>query len=124
MGIRRYWHFSPYERRKHDIGRCNYTPLNLGEVPDYYRRFVAPVDMVILKTCPKDENDHFNFGVANIWHRAVIERARMVVVEVNQRLPTHTRNRGAGYLPSTPAAPGTEAGLPKNSLLVLPRIAR
>ncbi len=27
------WHFSAYERRKHDAGRCNYTPLNLGEVP-------------------------------------------------------------------------------------------
>jgi acyl-CoA hydrolase/enoyl-CoA hydratase/carnithine racemase len=81
------WHFSSYDRRKHDAGRCNYVPLNLGEVPDYYRRFVAPVDMVILKTCPKDEHDHFNFGPSNIWHRAVIERARMVVVEVNQSLP-------------------------------------
>src|SRR5690348_2310877 len=30
------WHFSGYDRKKHDCGRCNYTPLNLGEVPDYY----------------------------------------------------------------------------------------
>ena len=27
------WHFSGYDRRKHDAGRCNYV-LNLGEVPD------------------------------------------------------------------------------------------
>jgi len=27
------WHFSGYDRKKHDAGRCNYMPLNLGEVP-------------------------------------------------------------------------------------------
>src|SRR5882672_6705918 len=48
------WHFSGYDRKKHDAGRCNYMPLNLGEVPDYYRRFLDPVDIVVLKTCPMD----------------------------------------------------------------------
>ena len=81
------WHFSGYDRRKHDAGCCNYMPLNLGEVPDYYRRFIEPVDMVILKTSPMDENGYFNFGVANIWHRAVIERAKVVIVEVTTGLP-------------------------------------
>ena len=33
------WHFSGYDRHKHDAGICTYIPLNLGEVPDYYRRF-------------------------------------------------------------------------------------
>ena len=46
------WHFGSYDRAKHDAGRCNYIPLNLGEVPAYYRRFVDPVDFVVLKTCP------------------------------------------------------------------------
>jgi len=45
-------HYSGYDRRKHDDGRCNYIPVNLGEIPDYYRRFIDPVDIVILKTCP------------------------------------------------------------------------
>src|ERR1700722_6766192 len=80
-------HFSGYDRQKHDAGRCNYMPLNLGEVPDYYRRFIEPVDMVILKTSPMYENGYFNFGVANIWHRAVIERAKVVIVEVTTGLP-------------------------------------
>ena len=81
------WHFSGYDRKKHDAGRCNYMPLNLGEVPDYYRRFLDPVDIVVLKTCPMDERGYFNFSAANLWHRAVIERARMVIVEVSQSLP-------------------------------------
>jgi len=80
-------HFSGYDRVKHDSARCNYVPLNLGEVPDYYRRFMAPVDIVILKTCPIDENGFFNLSAANLWHRAVIERARCVIVETTKGLP-------------------------------------
>ena len=85
-----YWfslHFSGYDRRKHDDGRCNYIPVNLGEIPDYYRRFIDPVDIVILKTCPIDEGGYFNLSAANLWHRAIIERARMVIVETTRGLP-------------------------------------
>ena len=81
------WHFSGYDRKRHDAGRCHYVPLNLGEVPDYYRRFLAPVDIAILKTCPMDENGYFNFSAANLWHRAVVESARIVIVEVSRGLP-------------------------------------
>ena len=81
------WHFSGYDRKKHDAGRCSYLPLNLGEVPDYYRRFLDPVDIAVLKTCPMDGNGYFNFSAANLWHRAVIERSRLVIVEVNPNLP-------------------------------------
>src|SRR5262245_31990774 len=80
-------HYSGYDRKKHDCGRCNYIPVNLGEIPDYYRRFIAPVDIVILKTCPIDEQGYFNFSAANLWHRAVVERARLVIVETSRGLP-------------------------------------
>ena len=80
-------HFSGYDRRKHDEGRCNYIPVNLGEIPDYYRRFIDPVDIVILKTCPIDEGGYFNLSAANLWHRAIVERARMVIVETTRGLP-------------------------------------
>jgi acyl-CoA hydrolase len=80
-------HYSAYDRRKHDDGRCNYIPVNLGEIPDYYRRFMDPVDVVVLKTCPLDEQGYFNLSAANLWHRAVIERARLVIVETSGELP-------------------------------------
>jgi acyl-CoA hydrolase len=35
------WHFSGYDRQKHDCGISHYIPVNLGEVPDYYRRFMG-----------------------------------------------------------------------------------
>jgi acyl-CoA hydrolase len=81
------WHFSGYDRKKHDAGRCTYMPLNLGEVPDYYRRFLPPVDIAVIKTCPMDERGYFNFSAANLWHRAVVENSKAVIVEVSRGLP-------------------------------------
>ena len=81
------WHFSSYDRAMHRDGRCNYIPLNLGEVPDYYRRFIDPIDIVAIKTCPMDEDGYFNFGPTNVWLRAIVERAKVLVVEVTKGLP-------------------------------------
>ena len=91
-------HFSGYDRAQHDAGRCNYLPLNLGEVPDYYRRFIDPVDIAVLKCCPMDEQGCFNFSATNLWHRALIERARCVIIEVTRGLPyAHGEHNGVHH---------------------------
>lgn len=88
-------HYSGYDRRQSDAGRCYYLPVNLGEIPDYYRRFIEPVDIVILKVCPLDERGYFNFSATNLWHGAIIERARTVIVEVTRGLPyAHGESNG------------------------------
>jgi acyl-CoA hydrolase len=81
------WHFSGYDRRQHDSGRCNYIPMNFGEIPDYYRRFLEPVDLVCIKTTPMDAHGNFNYGPSNAYHSAIAERARLVVVETNSSVP-------------------------------------
>jgi acyl-CoA hydrolase len=81
------WHFSGYDRAKHDGGNCTYLPLNLGEVTDYYRRFLDPVDIAVIKARPMDADGWFNFGPTSLWHRAVIDAARMVIIEVTDNLP-------------------------------------
>ncbi len=81
------WHFSSYDRRKHDARISHYIPVNLGEIPDYYRRFIDRGDVAILKTCPMDENGFFNFSGTNLWNRAIVERAKIVVVETCESLP-------------------------------------
>jgi acyl-CoA hydrolase len=80
-------HFSGYDRRMHDAGRASYLPVNLGEIPDYYRRFIEPVDVVVMKTCPIDADGYYNLSASNLWHRAIIERAKTVIVETSQALP-------------------------------------
>lgn len=81
------WHFSGYDRKKHDAGIAHYVPINLGETPDYYRRFIDPIDIAILKVRPKDADGVYNFGGTHLWHRAIVESAKTVIVEVNDNLP-------------------------------------
>jgi acyl-CoA hydrolase len=81
------WHFSGYDRRHHDAGRSNYIPMNFGEAPDYYRRFVDPIDVVCIKTTPMDEHGYFNFGGAVTYHKAMAERAKILVVETSTAMP-------------------------------------
>jgi len=81
------WHFSGYDRRQHDAGRCTYIPMNFGEAPDYYRRFVPPVDVACVKTCPRDGHGFYNFGAAVTYHKALLEHARVVVVETSETMP-------------------------------------
>ena len=80
-------HFSGYDRRKHDAGIASYLPVNLGEIPDYYRRFIAPVDILVLKAGPMDADGNFNLGPSNLWHRAIVERAKIVIVETSAAVP-------------------------------------
>ena len=81
------WHFGGYDRKKSDAGLQNYIPCNLGEISDYYRRFIDPPDIMVIKTCPIDANGYFNFSAANLWLRAIASRAKVVIAEVNSALP-------------------------------------
>ncbi len=81
------WHFSGYDRARHDEGRCDYIPMNFGEAPDYYRRFVDPIDVVCVKTCPLDQHGYFNFGGAVSYHKAASERAKVLIVETSRAMP-------------------------------------
>ena len=115
-------HFGGYDRKKHDAGTAHYLPVNLGEIPDYYRRFIDPVDIAILKTAPQDPDGFFNFGPANLWMRAVVERAKIVIVEECAAMPyvmgdqtgVHLSEvdyiiQGDGQpMPELPKAPATE----------------
>ncbi len=81
------WHFAGYDRKMHDAGLVHYIPCNLGEIPDYYRRFIDPVDIAILKAAPADSEGWFNLGPIGLWHPAVIERSRMIIIEVEPDMP-------------------------------------
>ena len=81
------WHFSGYERKKADAGLVHYIPRNLGELGDYYRRFIDPPDVMIIKACPMDVDGYFNLSASNLWHRDAAASAKVVIVEVCDTLP-------------------------------------
>ena len=81
------WHLGGYDRKQCDAGTQNYIPCNLGEIPDYYRRFIDPPEIMVIKTCPVDADGYFNFSASNLWHGAVASRAKIVIVETDPALP-------------------------------------
>ena len=81
------WHLGGYDRKQCDAGRQSYIPCNLGEIPDYYRRFIDPPEIMVIKTCPIDADGYFNFSAANLWHGAIASRAKIVIVETDPALP-------------------------------------
>jgi acyl-CoA hydrolase len=80
------WYFSGLERKMHDRGLAHHIPMNFGEAPDYYRRFVD-VDLAVLKTTPMDGHGYFNFGPAVTYHKAITEKARTLIVETDASMP-------------------------------------
>ena len=80
------WYFSGLERKMHDRGLCCHIPMNFGEAPDYYRRFID-VDVAVLKTAPMDEHGFFNFGVSVTYHKALTERAKTLIIETDESMP-------------------------------------
>src|SRR5262245_46901782 len=81
------WHFGAYERAKNLDGRCNYIPMNFGEAPDYYRRFLPPIDVACVKTTPMDAHGYFNFGGGVSYMKALQERAQVFIVETCEAMP-------------------------------------
>ena len=89
------WHFSGYDRKKHDAGCCSTTSrCNLGEISDYYRRFIEPPDIVVIRTRPMDAHGYFNFGAdATSGTARSLERAKVVIVEVEPGAAVRARHR-------------------------------
>lgn len=80
------WHFSSLERRYADRGLCHYIPMNYSSQPKYYRDFLN-VDVACICTSPIDRNGYFNFSLTNSSAFAVLENAKLVIIEVNEHLP-------------------------------------
>jgi acyl-CoA hydrolase len=80
------WYFSGLERNLHDRDLCSHIPMNFGEAPDNYRRFID-VDIAVLKTAPMDSHGFFNFGPAVTYHKAITEKAKTLIVETNPSMP-------------------------------------
>ena len=80
------WYFSGLERKMYDRGLAHHIPMNFGEAPDTYRRFID-VDVAVLKTAPMDEHGFFNFGPSVTYHKAISEKARTMIVETDASVP-------------------------------------
>ena len=79
-------HFSGFDRKLHDQGLCWFVPILYHEVPRYYREN-CEVDVAMLATAPMNQDGYFNFSLSNSFSKAICDRAKTVILEVNTELP-------------------------------------
>lgn len=80
------WHMLNFERKLSDRGLCNFIPMLFRNLPMYYERELD-VNVAMFAVPPMDKNGYFNFSVNNCNARAVLEKADIVILEVNENLP-------------------------------------
>lgn len=80
------WHCSAYERKLCDRGLCNYIPMIFRNVVPYYRHFLT-VNVAMMCVPPMDKHGYFNLSCATGVARGILEKADVVILEVNEHLP-------------------------------------
>ncbi len=80
------WHCSAYERKLCDQDLCNYIPMVFRNVVPYYRHFLT-VNVAMMCVPPMDKHGYFNLSCATGVARGILEKADVVILEVNERLP-------------------------------------
>lgn len=80
------WHLTAFERALCDAGRCTHNPMVYRNKPLFYRKSLD-VDVAMLSVPPMDGQGNFNFSLTNSASRAIADRARILILEVNENLP-------------------------------------
>ncbi len=80
------WHCSGYERKLCDKGLCNYIPMVFRNMAAYYENFLD-VDVAMMSVPPMDEHGYFNFSVCNATAKATLNKAKVIILEINENLP-------------------------------------
>jgi acyl-CoA hydrolase len=76
-------------------GNGSYTPVFLSELPNLFRKNVLPIDVAFIHVSPPDNHGYCSLGVSVEATVAAIENAKIVVAQVNPKMP---RTFGDGIL--------------------------
>lgn len=81
------WHASGIGRKLIEQGLGFYMPMRYSELPRYYKETSAMPNVIMLQVAPMDSHGYFNFGPSASHLSACIEKAQVVIVEVNANMP-------------------------------------
>jgi 4-hydroxybutyrate CoA-transferase len=85
----------PADRAAINDGRADYTPVFLYEIPTLFYKDLLPLDVAFLHVSPPDEHGFVSLGVECLGSKAAAETAKIVVAQVNDRMP---RTLGDSFL--------------------------
>ena len=81
------WHMSGIERKYIAKGCAFYAPIRYSELPRYCAEVATPSNVVMIQVAPMDKHGFFNFGPSASHLSAICDRARTIIVEVNENMP-------------------------------------
>lgn len=80
------WHFGATSRKLYGNGQCAYKPLTYHQGPRIIRKYMD-YDAIFLPACPMGPRGNFNFGMCNSVSSAVLDKAKTIIIEVNNNIP-------------------------------------
>jgi acyl-CoA hydrolase/GNAT superfamily N-acetyltransferase len=77
----------PNVREAVTTGEADYTPIFLSEVASLFRSGRVPLDVALIQVTPPDEHGFCSLGVSVDIVKPAVECARLIIAEVNPRMP-------------------------------------
>ncbi len=78
---------SPNVRQAVNEGRADFTPVFLSEIPGLFKKGIIPLDVALVHLSPPDEHGFCSYGIEVGLTKPAAESARMVIAEINERMP-------------------------------------
>lgn len=80
------WHVSAHDKKF--VGQnLYYIPMKFHENPKMTREDCVPNDIAVITCAPMDKHGYFNFGASAVNGWAMMETAKIRIIEVNQNMP-------------------------------------
>lgn len=99
-------------------GRADYMSVFLSEVPLLFRRGILPLDVALVHVSPPDRHGFVSLGTSVDAARAAVETARLVIAQVNPRMP-RTHGDGNFHYSRLSAMVWVEDELPEHAPAVI-----
>ena len=77
----------PADREAINEGRADYIPIFLYEIPDLFYSGLLNLDVAFVHLSPPDSKGFMSFGVECLASKAAVESAKIVVAQVNDKMP-------------------------------------
>ncbi|MBI2378226.1 MAG: acetyl-CoA hydrolase/transferase family protein [Deltaproteobacteria bacterium] len=80
----------PALRKPIEDGRADFMPIFLSDIPALFTSGVVRLDAALVQLSPPDLNGHSTLGTSVDAARAAVDSAKMLIAEINERMPrTH-----------------------------------
>ena len=73
-------------------GRADFTPVFLSEIPTMFREGPLGIDVALVQLSPPDQHGYCRLGLSAACARAAVDHAKVVIAEINPRVPVTSGN--------------------------------